>query len=127
MRLASKIKAAAIIRVLFRNFTPKKRRTSNLISLPFSVLDYPAYLLQVDKAMLAKKLTSRIMESKWGAQTERLDVTCNVQQSESTRDALAKGLYSRLFDYLVKVTKMIFLKESKIVLYGFFFVITEDQ
>ena len=67
------------------------------------VLDYPAYLLQVNKAALAKKLTSRVMESKWGAQTEVLDVTCNVQQAESTRDALAKGIYARLFDYLVQV------------------------
>ncbi len=67
------------------------------------MLDFPAYLLQVDRALLKKKLTSRVMESKWGAQAERLDVTCNVQQAEATRDALAKGLYSRLFDYLVHV------------------------
>ena len=45
------------------------------------------------------------MESKWGPSTETLDVTLNAQQAESTRDALAKGLYSRLFDYLVKVRK----------------------
>lgn len=43
------------------------------------------------------------MQSKWGSQTEKVDVICNVQQAEATRDALAKGLYSRLFDYLVKV------------------------
>jgi myosin heavy subunit len=49
------------------------------------------------------------MESKWGSTTERLDVTCNVQQSEATRDALAKGIYSRLFDYLVKVRRKEFI------------------
>lgn len=65
-------------------------------------LDYPSYLLQVDQEALRKKLTSRVMESKWGANTERVDVTANVQQAEATRDALAKGLYARLFDYLVK-------------------------
>ncbi len=30
-------------------------------------------------------------------------MTCNVQQSEANRDALAKGIYARLFDYLVAV------------------------
>lgn len=68
-----------------------------------SGLDHPSHLLGVDREFLRKKLTSRVMETRWGAKTERVDVTCNVQQAEATRDALAKGLYSRLFDYLVKV------------------------
>jgi myosin-1 len=50
-----------------------------------SGLDFPSFLLQVDKEHLRKKLTSRIMESKWGSSTETLDVTLNVQQAESTR------------------------------------------
>ena len=45
------------------------------------------------------------MESKWGSTTETLDVILNVQQAESTRDALAKGLYSKLFDFLVQVQR----------------------
>ena len=68
-----------------------------------SVLDYPCNLLQVDKERLAKKLTSRVMVTQWGGTTEQLDVTCNIQQAEATRDALAKGLYSKLFDLLVMV------------------------
>lgn len=76
-----------------------------IVNFDLSVLDYPSHLLQVDKSWLEKKLTSRVMETKWGAKTERVDVTCNVQQAESTRDALAKGLYSRLFDHLVKASE----------------------
>ena len=113
------------------------------------MLEFPAYLLQIDKTALGTKVTSRVMESKWGGQgshmigqyihihvigfrpnvvtdqselykvprslypimcfpfgmqTERTDVTLNVQQAEATRDALAKGLYSRLFDFLVNVS-----------------------
>ena len=77
----------------------------NLFEFIFCIsgLDFPSYLLQIDKEMLRKKLTSRLMESKWGSTTESLDVTLNVQQAESTRDALAKGLYSKLFDFLVQV------------------------
>ena len=70
-----------------------------------SVLDYPCNLLQVDKEFLATKLTSRVMKTTWGGNTEEVVVTNNIQQAESTRDALAKGIYSRIFDFLVEVCK----------------------
>ena len=75
----------------------------------FAALEFPSNLLQVDKSKLSEKLISRIMESKWGSQSEKITVANNVQQAEATRDSLAKGLYTRLFDFLVNV--------------GFYFVI----
>lgn len=65
---------------------------------------FPAYLLGIDSGRLQEKLTSRKMDSKWGGRSESIDVTLNVEQATYTRDALAKGLYARLFDFLVEVS-----------------------
>uniref|UniRef100_A0A8C4X110 Myosin IF n=1 Tax=Eptatretus burgeri TaxID=7764 RepID=A0A8C4X110_EPTBU len=65
-------------------------------------LSFPAYLMGIDTEKLKEKLTSRKMDSKWGGRSETIDVTLNVEQATYTRDALAKTLYSRLFDYLVE-------------------------
>mmetsp|Transcript_32792 Transcript_32792/g.99144 ORF Transcript_32792/g.99144 Transcript_32792/m.99144 type:complete len:771 (+) Transcript_32792:91-2403(+) len=66
-----------------------------------SFLEFPAYLLGVDAATLNEKLTQRVMESKWGGKVETTNVTLTVEQAEFTRNALAKALYSRVFDFLV--------------------------
>lgn len=66
------------------------------------VLQFPAYLLGLEAEQIRLKLISRRLESKWGTQNETIDVTLNCQQAAYTRDAWAKALYSRLFDYLVK-------------------------
>ncbi|XP_021234068.1 unconventional myosin-If [Numida meleagris] len=65
-------------------------------------LAFPAYLLGIDHDRLNDKVTSRKMDSKWGGRSESITVTLNVEQAAYTRDALAKGLYARVFDFLVE-------------------------
>ncbi|TMS20141.1 Unconventional myosin-If [Larimichthys crocea] len=72
----------------------------SVIGIP--VLAFPAYLLGIDPNRLQDKLTSRKMESKWAGKSESINVTLNQEQATYTRDALAKALYARLFDYLVE-------------------------
>ncbi|KAL0134329.1 hypothetical protein PUN28_001256 [Cardiocondyla obscurior] len=65
-------------------------------------LKFPAHLFGISAEQLSHKLISREFESKWGSQSESLDVTLNVEQALYARDALAKDIYARLFNYLVK-------------------------
>nr|XP_025038318.1 unconventional myosin-Ie [Pelodiscus sinensis] len=65
-------------------------------------LAFPAFLLGINQSRLKEKLTSRQMDSKWGGKSESINVTLNVEQACYTRDALAKALHARIFDYLVE-------------------------
>uniref|UniRef100_A0A452QQK0 Myosin IE n=1 Tax=Ursus americanus TaxID=9643 RepID=A0A452QQK0_URSAM len=64
-------------------------------------LAFPAYLLGINQDRLKEKLTSRQMDSKWGGKSESIHVTLNVEQACYSRDALAKALHARVFDFLV--------------------------
>lgn len=68
------------------------------------VLAFPAYLLGINQDRLKEKLTSRQMDSRWGGKSESIHVTLNVEQACYTRDALAKALHARVFDFLVDVS-----------------------
>lgn len=65
-------------------------------------LAFPSFLLGVQQEALCSKLTSRVMDSKWGGRSESIAVTLNTEQAAFTRDALSKALYGRLFDFLVE-------------------------
>ncbi|KAK7115759.1 unconventional myosin-Ie-like isoform X2 [Littorina saxatilis] len=65
-------------------------------------LQFPAFLFGIDAELLRSKLTGRVMDSKWGGKTESIEMKLNKEQAEFTRDALAKAVYTRVFDYLVQ-------------------------
>ncbi|KAL3121077.1 hypothetical protein niasHT_005337 [Heterodera trifolii] len=64
-------------------------------------LKFPAFLLGLTVENIKEKLTTRQMQSKWGSTHEQVDVRFNTVKAAYTRDAWAKALYTRLFDFLV--------------------------
>ncbi|EPB89143.1 myosin I [Mucor circinelloides 1006PhL] len=66
------------------------------------VVNFIAYLAQVEYADLDKALTVRIMETQHGGRRGSVyEVPLNVNQATSVRDALAKSIYERLFEWIV--------------------------
>jgi myosin I len=67
-----------------------------------SVVDFVAYLLEVDAAHVNKALTTRVMEtSRGGRRGSIYDVPLNPAQASSVRDALSKAIYFNMFDWIV--------------------------
>ncbi|KAL9581096.1 MAG: hypothetical protein Q9212_004105 [Teloschistes hypoglaucus] len=68
-----------------------------------SVVDFVAYLLEVDAAHVNKALTLRIVETARGGRRGSIyEVPLNPAQAMSVRDALAKAIYFNLFDWIVE-------------------------
>jgi myosin heavy subunit len=63
-------------------------------------LDWTAYLLGIDAGLLAHSLVHRGIQT-GSARASVYSVPQNPEQSAGIRDALAKALYERLFDYIV--------------------------
>ncbi|KAK9240642.1 P-loop containing nucleoside triphosphate hydrolase protein [Lipomyces kononenkoae] len=68
-----------------------------------SVPKFVGYLMSVEAAAVEKALTSRIVETSHGGRRGSVyEVPLNVTQAGAVRDALAKGIYSNLFDWIVE-------------------------
>ncbi|KAK9491828.1 P-loop containing nucleoside triphosphate hydrolase protein [Lipomyces doorenjongii] len=68
-----------------------------------SVPNFVGYLMSVEAAAVEKALTTRIVEtSRGGRRGSVYEVPLNITQARAVRDALAKGVYSNLFDWIVE-------------------------
>ncbi|GME67798.1 unnamed protein product [[Candida] boidinii] len=67
-----------------------------------SITDFVAYLLSVNPQVLCKSITERIVETNHGMKRGSIyHVPLNPVQANAVKNALAKGIYNNLFDWIV--------------------------
>lgn len=85
------------------NISFREDKDGNAEIVDASVVDFVAYLLEVEAAQVNKAMTIRIIETSRGMRRGSIyDSPMNIAQATSVRDALSKAIYTNMFDWIVQ-------------------------